>query len=138
MLEHVELARNLCATDYRRNGLFGLAERLFERTQLSLHRAAGVSGQHVRQPFGGDVRAVRGGKGIVDVEIGVRGDRLGQIGVVLFFALPEARVLEDADTALAQDANRLHHHRSGDLGDEHHFAAQHVADGFDNHAERLG
>ncbi len=69
MGQHVELGRHLGPADDRRHRMLGIAERLFERLQLGLHRPAGEGRQHVRQPLGRGMGAVGGGEGVVDVEI---------------------------------------------------------------------
>ncbi len=71
---------------------------------------------------------MRGGERIVDVEIGVLRHRGGEFGIVGFLARPEANIVEQADIAIAQDADRLRDDGTADLGDEHHLLAQHILD----------
>ncbi len=51
-------------------------QRGIQRLQFRFHRPARIGRQHMRQPFGAGMGAVRGGKGIVDVEIAICGDGL--------------------------------------------------------------
>ena len=82
----------------------------------------------MRKPFGRGMRPVRGGEGVVDVEIAMRSDAAREFGIVGFFARPEPHVVEQADITIAQDADRLFDHGPHHLGDEHDFLVQHLLD----------
>ena len=62
--------------------------------QLALEQQPGVAGQQARDALGAGVGAVGGAEGVVDVEVGERGERLGELRVVLGLARLEADVLE--------------------------------------------
>jgi hypothetical protein len=94
VLEHIELGRNLGPADHGRDRRLRIAQRLFQRLKLGLHRAAGKGRENVRQPLGGGMGAVRGGKGIVHVEIAKAGKAFDHGGIVLFLATEEAGVLQ--------------------------------------------
>ena len=66
---------------------------------LALEQEPGVAGQQVRDALGGGVGAVGGAEGVVDVEVGERGERLGELRVVLGLARLEADVLEQQHVA---------------------------------------
>jgi hypothetical protein len=54
----------------------------------------------IRDAGGRRVGAVRGAEGIIDVDIGERGKRLRELGVVLFFARLEPEVFQQQDLAV--------------------------------------
>ena len=68
--------------------------------------------------------AVRGGKGVVHIEIAIGGNCLDQFGVVLFLALPEPGVFQHGNVTGAQDADGLSNDRPGARGPEHRIAAR--------------
>ena len=69
---------------------------------LALEQQAGVAGQAVGDPLGAGVGAVGGAEGVVDVEVGEPGQRVGQLRIVLGLARLEADVLEQQHVARAQ------------------------------------
>ncbi len=94
----------------------------------------------MRQALGGGVGAVRGGEGIVDVDSRrLRGDRLGELGVVLLLARarsacsrgwryrPARRMPIDCSTTAP-----------GNLGNEHDLAAEHRCSAPDDQRQRHG
>src|SRR3546814_9396981 len=86
---------DVCSSDlHRRDRMFGIAERLFERGEFGFHRAARERRQPVRQPLGRGVRPVRGRERIVDVEIADSGKAINDFGVVLLFARSEEHTSE--------------------------------------------
>ena len=67
--------------------------------------------------------AVRGAERVVDVDVGERGERLGELGVVGLLAGVEAHVLEHQDLAVDHALDRLLGLRPDGLGDEDDVAA---------------
>ena len=61
---------------------------------LGLHEQPGVGRQEFRDAHRRGVGAMSGAKGVVDVQVGVVGQGLGEHGVVPFFLDVEAQVLE--------------------------------------------
>ena len=84
------------------------------------------------------MRAVRGRKRIVHIEIAVRRDTLGELRIVGFFAGPEADIVEQPDIAIAQDPDRLFDDRPHDFGNEHDFTVEHPLDIALHHARAHG
>ena len=138
VFEHVELGRDLGPADYGGYRRLRRAERGVECPQFRFHRAPRIGGEEMRQPLGRGVGAVRGGEGIVDVEIAVRRNRLGEFGIVRFLARPEPHIVEQPDIAIAQDADRLLDHGPRDFGDEHDFLVQNPLDIALHHAGAHG
>ena len=97
--EQVELGRNLGAADDGGDRPLRRVERLAERLELGLHGAAGIGRQHVAEAFGRGMRAVRGGEGVVDIDVAELGERGDEGRIVLFLAGVEARVLQAEDVA---------------------------------------
>ena len=56
----------------------------------------------MRQALGRGMRTVGGREGVVDIDVAVGGQRLDEIGLVLFLALVEAGVLEQQDAAIGK------------------------------------
>ena len=69
--EQIDLGRDLGAADDRHHRPRRIAEPLFQRVELGLHGPAGKGREMARQPFGRGVRAVRGGKSVVDEDVAI-------------------------------------------------------------------
>ena len=77
VLDDVDLAGDLGAADDGDEGLFRGFERLAEIGDFLFHQQAGDGGlEEMRDAFGGGVGAVRGAEGVVDVDLGERGELL--------------------------------------------------------------
>ena len=75
--EQVELGRDLgAADDGDHRPLSALPSAFVQRLQLGLHGAAGIGRQQVAEAFGRGMRAVRGGEGVVDVDVAELGQLL--------------------------------------------------------------
>ncbi len=70
------------------------------------------------------MRAVRGRERIVDVDVGERGERARELGVVALLALVEAQVLEHRDVAGLQRGDHLIGLRADAVGCERHGLAE--------------
>src|SRR5690606_29771727 len=77
-----------------------LAQTLFECLKLRLHRATGISGQKASNPLGRSVCAMGSRERVVDINVAVGSKRLGELGIVLFLTLVEARVFQKQDAAI--------------------------------------
>ena len=89
-------------------GRFGVGDGAVEVVELLLEEEAGDGrGEELSHARGGRVRAVRGAEGVVDVEVGVLGELLGEVLAVLLLVLVEADVLEEADGAVGHAVNSL-------------------------------
>ena len=78
VFEQRDLGRNFRAADHRHHRMHGIAERLVQMLELCLHRAPRSGRQQMRQPFRRGVRAVRGRKRIVDVDVAQARELLGE------------------------------------------------------------
>ena len=107
------LVETLAPPTMAATGRCGASQRLLQRLELGLHGAAGIGGQEVRERFGRSVRAVRGGKRVVDIDVAELRERGREGRIVLFLALVEARVLQAENVARLHARDRLF----GDLAD---------------------
>jgi len=80
----------------------GIAQRLLQMAQFLFHRAARRRGQQIGQARGGGVRPVRRREGVVDEDVAQGRDLFGEVGIVLFLAGMEARVLQQKHVAIFQ------------------------------------
>ena len=101
VVEDLDLVGDLGAADDRGEGALRLFHERRQELDLPLHEEADVGGQDRRHAVGRRVGAVRGAEGVVDVDVGVGGERLGEVGVVLLFFRVEAEVLEQEALARA-------------------------------------
>ena len=97
--EQVELGRNLGAADDRRHRPLRCVQRLLQRFELLLHGAPGVGGEQMGDRLDRGVRAVRDREGVVDIDVAQRGELGGESGIVFFFALMEAGILQAQNIA---------------------------------------
>ena len=72
-----------------------------------------------------------GAEGVVDIDVGQRGELAGQRFVVLLLALVQAAVLEQHDLA------RLHFDAIDPVGDQRHFAAEQFAQARGDRRQRV-
>jgi len=101
-LQHVDLRGDLRTADDRDERPPRFAEQTAQRAQLLLHEETGVRGEELRHALGRGVRAMRGAKGVVHVEIEAVGEPFRERGIVLLFFGMEAHVLEKHDAAGTQ------------------------------------
>ena len=100
VVDDVDLAGDLGAADDGDEGLFGRFESLAEVGDFLFHQQAGDGGlEEVRDALGGGVGAVRGAEGVVDVDLGERGQRLGEGRIVGFFFGVVAQVFKQQHLA---------------------------------------
>src|ERR1700722_11079970 len=88
--EEVELAGDFGAADDGDQRTLGRLQRLAERFEFCLHRAASEGGQLMRDALGRGMGAMGGGKGVVDIEIAEFGEFVDEGRIVLFLAFVEA------------------------------------------------
>ena len=99
-LDDADLRRHLGAADDGSEGPLGLRDGAVKVVELLLHAEAGDRrGEVLGDALGRAVRAVRRAERVVDVDVGVGGERLGEVGLVLGLSLVEADVLEDEELA---------------------------------------
>ena len=106
--EDVELRRDLGAAHNRRHRPFGVAERLFQRFELGLHRPAGERRETMRDSLGGGMGAMGGGESVVDIEVAEAGEALDDRRIVLLLAAEEAGIFENGDIARLKVADCRH------------------------------
>ena len=87
-------------------GRVGGVQRLGQRLELGLHGAAGIGRQLVAEALGRGMGAVRGREGVVDPDVAELGQFGDEGGIVLFFLLVEAGVLEAEDVAVLHRGDR--------------------------------
>ena len=100
-LDDGDLGGDLGATDDGSEGALGLVDGTLEVVELLLEKVAGDGGLEVGgDTLGGAVGAVSSAEGVVDVEISVGGELLGELSVVLLLLGVEANVLEENDVTV--------------------------------------
>ena len=108
VLDHLELVRHLRAAKNRDERPLGILEHLPEVLDFLRHQEAGRSLRDVMDDaLGRRMRAMRGPERIVDVDVGERGERFREAGVVLLLLRVEPQVLEQDDAAFAGLRDRL-------------------------------
>ncbi len=107
VVDDVDLAGDLGAADDGHEGLLGRFERLAEVGDFLFHQQAGDGGlEEMGDAFGGCVGAVRGAECVVDVDLGERGQRLGEGRIVGFFFGVVAQVFEQQHLAATRAGGR--------------------------------
>ena len=87
--------------------------------------------------FGRRVRAMRRRKGVADEDIAVLGERVDKVGGVLFFALVEARVLEQGDVAVLEPVDDLRRSVADAVVGESDLAFENMFERRDDLAQRI-
>ena len=106
------------------NGLLGMLERLAEIGDFFFHQQAGHGGlEVVRNALSRGVRAVRGAEGVVHVDLGQRGQRLGEGRIVGLFFGVEAQVFEQQHLARLELARHLFGNFADAIGRKGHVDA---------------
>ncbi len=108
--EKIELGGDLGAADDGRDRTLRCVQRFLQRFELLLHGAAGIGGEEMGDRFDGGMRPVRDREGVIDIDVAEPREPGGKGGIVLFFALVEAGILQ------AQNVAGLHR-RDGFFGD---------------------
>ncbi len=95
-----------------------MLERAAEMLELGLHQPSGRARQQAGDRRGRGMGAMRGGEGVVDVEIAERGELAGEGGVVFLLGGVEAQILEQRDLARRQPGDdRLGRRAAAILGE---------------------
>ncbi len=103
VVDDVDFAGDLGAADDGDEGLLGRFERLAEIGDFLFHQQAGDGGlEEVRDAFCGGMGAVRGAEGVVDVDLGQRGESLGEGRIVGFFFGVVAQIFKQQHLAATQ------------------------------------
>ena len=99
------------AADDGDEGLLRRFEGLAEVGDFLFHQQAGHGGlEKVRNALGGGVGAMRRAEGVVDVDLGQRGQRLGEGRIVGFFFGVEAQIFKQQHLAGFELAGHLAGH----------------------------
>ena len=125
MTEYVYFRRNLgTANDCGNRPLRGIKGEL-QRADFGQHGRAGISGQQTRNRFGGCVRAVGDGEGVIHIDVAEFGDLSGESRVVLLLALVIAEVFQHTDLARRKAIDqRLRGRSNAVLAEENRDAEQ--------------
>ena len=107
VVDHANLVGHLGAAKDRRERPLRRLEHLREHLELALHEETRVGGQELGDANGGGVCPVRRSECIVDVDIGVRRERLGEVRVVGLLLGVESEVLQHEDLARAHALDRV-------------------------------
>jgi hypothetical protein len=95
-LDDRDLGGDLGASDDSNKRLLGGLDGTLEVVELLLEEEARDRGlEEVGNTLSGGVGAVGSAEGVVDVEVGVRSELLGELGCVLLLLLVEADILEE-------------------------------------------
>ena len=105
--EQLELGRHFGAANDRRDGALRIAERSLKRIELLLHRPPRMRGQLASEPFRRRMRAMSGGKGVVDIDVAELGELVDMGRIVLLLALVEPSVLEQKHVAILHFGDRV-------------------------------
>ncbi len=135
--EQIELGGNFGAADDRRHRARRSVEHLLEGFQFGLQRSPGIGRQHVGQPFGRGVRAVRHRESVIDENVAQFGQRGDEFGVVLFLAGMEAGVFQADDVAGLHRGDRALGRFADAIVDEFDRALDDVRDLGGDRLERL-
>ena len=107
VFEQLQLGRDLGAPDQRNHGALRVVQRLAERLELGLHRAARIGRQLAREAFGRGVGAMRGRERVVHIDVAELRKLIGESRVVLFFFLVEAGVFQQQHVAVLHRGDSL-------------------------------
>ena len=94
-----DLVGHLGAAEDGREWALGRLEQLREHLELALHQETGICRQELGDPDGRGMRPVGGPERVVDVDVGIGGERLREFRVVGLLFGVEAQVLEQQDLA---------------------------------------
>mmetsp|Transcript_20964 Transcript_20964/g.51867 ORF Transcript_20964/g.51867 Transcript_20964/m.51867 type:complete len:365 (+) Transcript_20964:135-1229(+) len=119
-LDDANLGRHLGAAHNGAEGALRVGHRAVEVVQLLLQqKARDGRGEELGDARGGGVRAVRGAEGVVDVQVSVLGQLLGEVLSVLLLVFVESDVLQEGDRAVVHGGDGCLHsvaHAVVDLG----------------------
>ena len=93
-VDHRDLVGHLRAAHDRDERARGVLENAGERPDLAFEQPPGGGGEQVGDALGARVRAVGDAEGVVDVHLGERRERTGELGIVALLAGLEADVLQ--------------------------------------------
>ena len=121
------LSETFAPPEMATNGRFGCSSAAPRKFELLLHQEARDGGQVVRDALGAGVGAVRGAKGVVDVDIAERGKLLREGGIVRLFLRMEAQVFEQQHLARLQRSRLRLDLRPDAVGRQRHRLAEQLA-----------
>ena len=126
--QDVHLGAHLCSADDREEWLRRILEDPAEGFELLLEEQSGVCRQDMRDALRRRVRAVRGAKGVVHVDVETLRELARERRIVFLLLRVEADVLEEDDPARRQRAHRLLHFRPDRIGKERDGAPEQLAE----------
>ena len=107
MVDHLDLVRDLGATEDGRERALGRLEQLGQHLDLAFHEQARVGRQELGDPDRRGMRPMGRAECVVDVDIGVGSQRGGEPRIVLLFLRVEAQVLQEEHLAGTQPLDRV-------------------------------
>ncbi len=144
VIDHVDLAGDLGAADDGDEGLFRRFQRFAEIGDLLFHQQAGDGGlEEVGDAFCRGVGAVGGAEGVVDVDVGQRGEGLRERRIVGLFFGVVAQILKQQHLAGFELARHLAGHfadavrRKGDVDGFAQLLVEQLAQADDHRAQRV-
>ena len=107
MVDDADLVAHLGAAEDGRERPFGLLEKAAQGADLALHQQARVGRQVRRDPDGRGMGSVGGAECVVDEDVGVGREDLGEAGVVLLLLGVEPEVLEEDRLTVTHPLDRI-------------------------------
>ena len=101
------LSETLAPPRIAANGRSGDFDERGQHLELALHQQARIARDELRDADRRGVGAVRGPERVVDVHVGVGGERGRELGVVLLLGRVEAQVLEEQQLARPEPVDRV-------------------------------
>ena len=98
--QKIELGRHLGSANDGHYGVLGVAQRFFQRGQFLGHQPAGTGWQQQGHALGRGMRAVRGRKGVVAIDVAQRGQKRRHARIVVLLHGREPGVLDKDDGIL--------------------------------------
>ena len=118
------MVRDLRAGDDRRQRTLWVGQHPFQHFKLMLHAAPDISRELVRHAFGRGVRAVGGGKSVVDVNIAEFGQGIDERRIVLRLGGMEPCIFEHKDLAVVHRNDRALRDLAGAIGRKGDIASE--------------
>ncbi len=122
--EKLEFGRDFRAADDRRQRTLWVGQHPFQHFKLMLHAAPDIGRELVRHPFGRSVRAMGGGKSVVDVNIAEFGQGVHEGRIVLRLGGMEPCIFEHEDVAVVHRIDRALRDLAGAVGRKGDIASE--------------
>ncbi len=128
VVDDLDLVGDLGAAEDGRERPLGCLEQLREHLDLALHQQPGVGRQELGDADGRGVRAMGRAEGVVDVDVGVRGQGGRERRIVLLLLDVEAQVLEQEHLAGPEPLDRVLRPDPERVAGDRHVAAHQLAE----------